>query len=49
MDLPDAADAAARFASALNNKIVMRISALSGDGIVRLISYLDDMLGRNDE
>ena len=49
MDLPDAENKATQFASALNRSVVLRISALAGDGIVRLISYLDDMLGRNDE
>jgi GTP-binding protein len=49
MDLPDAENKATQFSSALNRSVVLRISALAGDGIVRLISYLDDMLGRNDE
>jgi GTP-binding protein len=48
MDLPDAASAAVRFDSALKKKDVLHISALAGDGIERLISYLDDMLGQND-
>lgn len=49
MDLPDAANTAIRFDSALKPKDVLHISALAGEGIERLISYLDDMLRQNDE
>lgn len=49
VDLLDANDSVDRFESALKGKDVHHISALTGAGIERLISYLENMLGRNDE
>ena len=48
IDLPHAAEAARRFQTALKTKDVLTISALTGEGIERLTSYLDDMLERHD-
>jgi GTP-binding protein len=49
IDLPDAARAAPLFESALRGKDILRISALAGDGIARLILHLDDLLRLDNE
>ena len=49
IDLLNSDESAIQFESALNDREVLLISALTGAGIRRLISHLEDMLGRNDE
>lgn len=49
MDLPNAVEAATLFEMALKGKAVLRISALTGNGITPLISHLNDLLRPNNE
>ncbi len=49
LDLPDADISAEQFQSAMPDKMVLRISALSGKGVSRLISKIVEVLGRGDE
>ena len=49
IDLLESDESATQFEAALTGKEILHISALTGAGIKRLISHLEDMLGRNDE
>ena len=49
IDLLESDKSATQFEAALTDKKILHISALTGAGIKRLISHLEDILGRNDE
>jgi GTP-binding protein len=49
IDLLESNESTEQFEAALTDKDVIHTSALTGAGIKRLISHLEDMLGRNDE
>ena len=49
IDLLESEESTTQFKAALTGKEILHISALTGAGIKRLISHLEDMLGRNDE
>ena len=49
IDLLESDESATQFEAALTGKEILHISALTGAGINRLLSHLEDMLGRNDE
>ena len=49
IDLLESEESTTQFEAALTGKEILHISALTGAGIKRLISHLEDMLGRNDE
>jgi GTP-binding protein len=48
-DLLNSDESTLQFEAALNDREVLQISALTGEGIKRLISHLEDMLGRKNE